>query len=276
MGNQQLINKKLFILFILISTLVISCVPEPISCNRDGEVIGVVAVDLDLSEKLIRTQEALIGDYISDAILDFINNDSLSIERLKAKFSDTSDNFKIDFAIVNGGAIRHCSSSLMIKSGSDFTTGMIDELLPFPSNIYVVKLTGGELLEIFEHSIAKVEETKGQFLQVSKGVKVIYDKTKSPEILNKIGDKDYEITSKGERVKELYIDGKRVDVAQDYYVATSGYIATGGDQFVTFSLTGENKKLDMKKTYNEALSDYITANNKIEPKIEGRIVYVYE
>ncbi len=274
---MKFINKKLFILFIFISIFIISCIPEPISCNRDGEVIGIVAVDLDLSENLIRTQESLIGNYISDAILDFINNDSLSINRLKINFNEEQNNdFKIDFAIVNAGSIRHCSSSAMINSGSDFTTGMIEELLPFPSNIYVVKLTGGELLEIFEHSVAKVEETKGQFLQVSKGVRVIYDKSKNPEALNKIGDKDYEIAFKGERVKELYIDNKRVDVAQDYYVATSGYLATGGDQFVTFSLTGETKKLDMNKTYNEVLSSYITANNKIEPKIEGRIVYVSE
>ncbi len=274
---MKFINKKLFVLFVLLTVLLTSCVPDPISCNRDGDVIGVVAVDLDLRGQFIRKQEAPIGNYIADAVLDFINNDNLSIERLKANFNEESNNdFKVDFAIVNSGAIRHCASSAMIKSGSDFTTGMIDELLPFPSNIYVVKLTGGELIEIFEHSVAKIEETKGQFLQVSKGVRVIYDKNKDPEILNKVGEKEYEVTFKGERVKELYIDDIRVDVAGDYYVATSGYVATGGDQFVTFSLISDNKKLDMINTYNKALSDYIKINNKIDPKIEGRITYLSE
>jgi 2',3'-cyclic-nucleotide 2'-phosphodiesterase (5'-nucleotidase family) len=259
----------------LISIFITSCIPDPISCNRDGEIIGIVTTDLDLSDSFIRSEEAPIGNYIADAVLDFINNDDLSISRLKEKFG-VGDNFKVDFAIINGGAIRHCSSNAMIKKGSDFTTGMIDELLPFPSNIYVVKITGGELIEIFEHSVAKVEEKKGQFLQVSREIKVIYDKSKKPEILNKVGEKEYEVTFKGERVKELYIDDARVDVAKDYYVATSGYLVTGGDQFVTFSLISDDKKIEINKTYNEALSDYIMSHSTIEPKIEGRIVYVSE
>ena len=260
-----------YLFFIILVFGILSCVPEPLSCKRGGKAIGVVKVDLDLRSSVLRTQEALIGNFITDAVDYFIKNN----ERIKSKLNTLSiDN--VDFVVINGGAIRHCSSSLIIEKGSDFTTGMIDELLPFDPQLYLVELTGSEVKELFEHSVAKIEEQKGQFLQVSNQVKVVYDKTKKPETLIKKSEDEYEIDFGGERVKSITINNIKVDPVKNYYVALPAYLANGGDQYVVLSLLDDAKKIDLSITYQEILLEYFNVFVDVNPKIEGRIVYENE
>jgi len=269
-------NKKIILILITLFVFMISCVPDPLTCTRTGEVIGLVTVDLDLSSKSIRTKEAPIGNYIADSVMEFLDNDNMSEIRLQQYFHVTGD-FKVDFAIVNAGNIRHCNFSDKIEAGTDFTTGMIDELLPFKSNVYVVQVRGDELKQILEHSVAKIEDTKGQFLQFSKELSITVDKTKAPEIINKINETESEISFPGERIVSVKLNGNIIDDnIAIYYVATSGYIATGGDDYLTFAEMGDEKRLDMLNTYNVLLDKYIRSVIKIDPTVEGRINFVNE
>ena len=47
------------------------------------------------------------------------------------------------------------------------TIGEVLEVLPFGNALVTLELTGEEILQALEHSVAELEEEAGQFLQVS-------------------------------------------------------------------------------------------------------------
>ena len=86
-----------------------------------------------------------------------------------------------------------------------------------------------------------------------------------------------EISFPGERIVSVKLNGNIIDDnIAIYYVATSGYIATGGDDYLTFAEMRDEKRLDMLNTYNVLLDKYIRSVIKINPTVEGRINFVNE
>jgi 2',3'-cyclic-nucleotide 2'-phosphodiesterase (5'-nucleotidase family) len=254
---MRLINKKIIFIIIASITFVFSCVPDPLNSNGIGEVIGELKVELSLDEGLTRTQEAPIGDLITDSTMYFLNKG----ETLP----------KVDFAIFNSGSIRYdidIHPNKVIPVG-DFTTGIIDEVLVFDNKITLTEVKGSELKEIFEHSVADIENTKGQFLQVSKEVLITVDMSKSPEILN--GDI---IEQKGNRIISIKINGVEIGDLNLYTIAVPDYIAGGGDNYTTYSLMNSSKKTNLNLSYKDALRDYVDDFIVVEPIVDGRIVFI--
>lgn len=95
-----------------------------------GQVIGTSEVDLDGVRENVRASETNLGDLITDAML----------------WQAGQDNEEVDAAITNGGGIR-----ASIAAG-DITKKSVNDVLPFGNTLYVVELTGAELLEALEAS----------------------------------------------------------------------------------------------------------------------------
>ena len=110
-----------------------------------GQVIGTSEVDLDGVRENVRASETNLGDLITDAML----------------WQAGQDNEEVDAAITNGGGIR-----ASIAAG-DITKKSVNDVLPFGNTLYVVELTGAELLEALEASTYCTPEPVGAFPQVA-------------------------------------------------------------------------------------------------------------
>ncbi|NKB56918.1 MAG: bifunctional metallophosphatase/5'-nucleotidase [Alphaproteobacteria bacterium] len=158
---------------------------------------------------------------------------------------------KADVAIINSGGIR---GDKVYPPGSELTRKDILSELPFGNHAVLLDLSGAELLKTLENGVSRVEDEVGRFPQIS-GMRFRFDATKPA----------------GNRIVEVNIGGKPLNPNKRYKVATNEYIANGGDGYAVLK--------DAKTLIDAAggvlmattVMDYITAKNKIAPKIEGRV-----
>jgi len=114
-----------------------------------GGTIGRTDVALDARRQILRTQEAAVGNFVTDVMR----------EALTA-----------DVAVMNGGGIR---GDKIIPPGP-LTSRDVYGLVPFSNAVVKVELTGTALRQMLEHGLAQADNQGGGFLQVS-GVQLTYD-----------------------------------------------------------------------------------------------------
>ena len=109
---------------------------------------------------------------------------------------------KIDAAVVNIGGIRN-----IIPAG-DIITKQIYEVMPFENELVIVKLKGSDLQGLYDY----------------------YAKTEKNNPVSKI-----QIETLNHQVVKQLIDGKALEPNKIYTIATSDYLALGGDNMSFFS-----------------------------------------
>jgi 5'-nucleotidase/UDP-sugar diphosphatase len=232
------------------------------SCRKKVEkqavvMLGQLDVDLNANEDFIRTKEAPIGNLICDAL----------------KIELENKNITCDAIFFNAGGIRFdpkIRPDGIYKKGF-LTSEMIDEMMPFTQNLLVkVKLTGHELKEILERSVAQLPLDKGAFFQFSDGIKITVDLNQQGQILDETVNPP-QIVSEGNRITNVFINNVLLSETKIYDIITVDYIANGNDGYVTFlSIPQSNiSKIEQEKT--NLVKDYVTINSPIHPEIEGRI-----
>ncbi|MFR7350115.1 5'-nucleotidase C-terminal domain-containing protein [Peptoniphilus sp.] len=152
---------------------------------------------------------------------------------------------KADIAITNGGGIR-----ATIEKG-DVTMGEVLTAFPFTNFTVTVDLTGKEVIQALENGVKAAPELAGSFCQVS-GLTFKYDDT----------------AKAGERVFDVMVAGKPIDLEKTYKVATNDFIAGGGDQYDVFKGKTETGQYEL---LSETLAKYIAAKKEVNPQVEGRI-----
>lgn len=144
----------------------------------------------------------------------------------------------VDFVLFNHGGIR----SIISKGNVSARTAY--EVMPFENGITVVELSGASVLEL-----AKFVIKSGRAHPVA-GIQIIIDKN--------------------EAVKELKIQGKPFDENRNYFVATSSYLVTGGDNMGFFkdglSFT------DIDYFIRNAMIDYFKKKDTIYAEVDNRIL----
>lgn len=109
---------------------------------------------------------------------------------------------KIDGAVINIGGIR-----TNIGKG-DILLRHIYEVMPFENELVIVKMTGAQLQAMFDY-----------YLQTQK----------NNPVSNMV------IETEAGKISKALINGAAVDPAQTYFIATSDYLALGGDNMKFFS-----------------------------------------
>lgn len=145
------------------------------------------------------------------------------------------------FAMFNNGGLR-----TSVPQGNVIVGGMF-ELMPFENKLVVITISGERLLQLLNYVAEK-------------------DGAPVANIRFTIADK---------KAKDILINGKPFDISKTYYVATSDYLAGGGDKFFT---AGENKNmLSTDILLRDILIDYCKQLNKqnkpITAILDGRIQY---
>ncbi|MGA9212880.1 5'-nucleotidase C-terminal domain-containing protein [Kaistella sp.] len=107
----------------------------------------------------------------------------------------------VDAAVINIGGIR-----TTIGAG-DILTKQIYEVMPFENEVIIVKMKGSDLQGLFDYYLKTLKNNPVSHLYIE--------------------------TDNGMNVKEL-VNGKEVEPTQTYYIATSDYLALGGDNMDYF------------------------------------------
>lgn len=147
-------------------------------------------------------------------------------------------NKNVDAALINIGGIR-----TTIGKG-DILLKNVFEVMPFENEVIIVKMKGSDLQGLFDY-YAKT--------QVNNPVSHLYIETNN-----------------GQLTKTL-INGKVIDPNQDYYIATSDYLALGGDNMKFFS-KGESIPTGIK--LRDLFIDYFKKNAEINPKEDIRLNFI--
>lgn len=167
-------------------------------------VIGETKILLDGERANVRSKSTNLANMICDSMIWKVN---------------------ADIAFTNGGGIR-----ASIKPGK-ITVRDVLTVLPFGNTLYVIKMTGEQVMKVLEYA-ATIKEGQGAFLQTG-GL-----------IWKSIGGK----------VVEAKIKGEPVDPNKIYTVVTNDYMAQGGDGYTMLKgLPGYNTGFTM----DSVLAQYI-------------------
>lgn len=231
--------------------------------------VGVTNVPLDSIRTNVRSRSTLAGSLIADAIRDAAQDGAESVGL---------DAGKVLVGIQNGGGIRN---DRRFEPGDTITAFDTFDILPFSNFVSIVTdITGGELLEVLERSIASqgidpvtggIVGGGGQFLQLS-GLEVIYDVTQTAQTVTVDGSA---VTTPGARIQSILLDPDNDRSGQFLYDVTQGgflvnpdqalfdlatidFTARGGDSFSTLANIPQSRKFTLGGvTYQAALERYI-------------------
>lgn len=198
-----------------------------------GQVIGTSEVDLDGVRENVRASETNLGDLITDAML----------------WQAGQDNEEVDAAITNGGGIR-----ASIAAG-DITKKSVNDVLPFGNTLYVVEVTGAELLEALEASTYCTPEPVGAFPQVA-GIEFTINTGAAYDAGENYPGTTYAEPASINRVTILTVGGQAFDADATYTIVTNDFMAAGGDTYYAFSAAESG--YDTGISLDQVVMDYIT------------------
>ncbi|MGA3084475.1 MAG: bifunctional UDP-sugar hydrolase/5'-nucleotidase [Thermodesulfobacteriota bacterium] len=215
----------------------------------------------EIVDRYQRQTASILDEVIGETLVDLEGKGSRSQEtNLGNLIADIlKKETQADVALTNGGGIR-----------ADILKGPIRRkdvlsVLPFSNYPVVLKVKGQELKAIFEYGVSDPDGTGGRFPQVS-GIQLTY----TP--MNPVG----------QRITNIRVGGKPLDLMAWYTLATLDFLAAGGDGYFVLKDIIEKGGKDSAQNYQVLLFDssrkvsdlvtnYIKEKKQISASVEGRI-----
>ena len=144
---------------------------------------------------------------------------------------------KVDAAILNIGGIRNNISE------GDILVRNIFEVMPFENEMVIVKMKGEDIQGIFDY----------------------YEKHQKNNPVAQLN-----IIVKDGKLEEGLINGERPQIGKTYYIATSDYLAMGGDSMYFFE-KGETIKTDV--ILRNLFLEYFRKNPEVKVKNDVRLKF---
>ncbi|WP_304517296.1 5'-nucleotidase C-terminal domain-containing protein [Cecembia rubra] len=246
-----MIRNKIFKIWICpaILFLLTSCAPTLFKTGEGQFLLVGSDIPVDLAaqnfihpykENLEKEMNAVIGE-TTEAILKTGNGESALgnlVADFQKEFAEKELGYPIDISIINNGGIRNT-----LPKG-DITLGNIYELSPFDNYLQILELNENDVLSLAEFAASR-------------------------KILGISGMK---ITSQGEKILELKINGKDLIPDKKYLLAVNDYLANGGDGMGFLVEIPRKTETDylLRDILIEIIKSKTEAGQKIEAKIEGR------
>ena len=138
----------------------LACVDDA-ACRQPelGEPVARIAAPITLRKSVLRTREAVIGNLAADAVWNGFNGRPGFLDNGSAvpcQHLDTAPERCIDIAMTNAGGLRFESAC---GERSEWREGVVyqrdvDQLLPFGNDVVAIGVTGQQLYEAYEQSVA--------------------------------------------------------------------------------------------------------------------------
>jgi 2',3'-cyclic-nucleotide 2'-phosphodiesterase (5'-nucleotidase family) len=183
-----------------------------------------------------RGGESTLGNFVADVQLWALNEDGTR---------------SVDITFMNPGGLR-----ADINAG-ETTYREAADVQSFANTLVTLEMTGAQIKAVLEEQWQPAGASR-PFLKlgVNKALSYTYDPT-APQ---------------GSHIIDIFLDGEPLDLAGTYTVGANSFLASGGDNFVSFRLgTG---KADSGKIDLEAMVDYFTEFGTATPDYAQRAVGV--
>ena len=196
-------------------------------------------------------EESLMNKPISYSFDTYRKNDGELNSTLSNMFADatfemSNERFKeisgnnIDIVLLNNGGIRSIISKGNISEKTAF------ELMPFENSIVVLELSGKSINKMIDYlRVVKLQHPL-------KGLEI--------ELNN-----DYSLNNAN-------INGKKININKNYYVATTDYLLDGGDKM--YFLGETTKTIDINYKMRDVLIDYFKKNDTIKLATDNRFIRI--
>lgn len=163
------------------------------------------------------------------------------------------DFYKADVGLINGGVIR---GERIYQPKTKIARRDIAKELPFRTRVVFLKVTGEQLIAALENGMSQMEDLKGRFPHVS-GLTVHYNSSAPP----------------GNRILSVLFNGKPVQNGDSLTLATSDYLASGGDGYESLRLADKMKtNARVAPLISDVLINKIRIQSNMSPTKETRLV----
>jgi hypothetical protein len=160
------------------------------------------------------------------------------------------DAFRADVAILNSGSIR---GKRVYGPGTMLTRFDLMTEVPFSNTLMLLSIAGVQLIEVLEEGLNS--KYAAAFPQVS-GISFTYDQTAEGK----------------KRVSNLRIKGEPIDRDASYMLATTDFMAQGGDGYAALTRLSRVKHMSNGRHLWDVLMLYVYARGEVSPRVEGRII----
>ena len=159
------------------------------------------------------------------------------------EFADT------DVAILNSGGIRGDNH---YSSGSRITLKTIASELPYRPTLTTISISGKDLLAALENGVSNIAELRGKYPHIS-GIRMVYDSNKPA----------------GNRIDSVMINGQALQADKYYSLATTEYLANGGDEYDSLPNATQLTRASIKNTI--LISDLVLRDIRVKGVLESTI-----
>jgi 2',3'-cyclic-nucleotide 2'-phosphodiesterase (5'-nucleotidase family) len=220
--------------------------PDLSQYQPDPVVASAISLHLSPLKALLNTPIGVVGENLTTD-----RNQVRSLENAFANMLADSLRQRVgaDAALVNGGSVRGDRS---YKAGYKLTRRDMQTELPFRNTIALLEVSGQQIWDAIEYAIPCRNDFDGCFPQVS-NLTIKYSMPQN-------------------RLISVNIAGEPLDKTKLYKLATTDYLAAGGDGYDMFVSARKLDILGEGQLTREILSQYIIDNGTVKPKIEDRIV----
>ncbi|MCU0438094.1 MAG: 5'-nucleotidase C-terminal domain-containing protein [Raineya sp.] len=163
---------------------------------------------------------------------------NLVVDMIIEKARKTSKT-KVDFAFVTFGGLRASIPAGAIKKGDIF------ELMPFENELVVLEVDGKTVRKLFEYMA----------------------------VVRNMAISNTKIFIEGGKIKEVLIDDEPIEDNKTYYIATSDYLANGGDN-LNFLKERKNMtflNVKFRELIIESIEETQKKGKKINAEVGGRV-----
>ena len=197
-----------------------------------AKVIGETTEAIDGSRETCRQGECQMGNLVTDAMLDRVKDQGVTI------------------AITNGGGLRTSIDAGPISMGEALS------VLPFQNTLSTFTVTGADILAALENGVSGLEDGAGRFAQVA-GMKYTFDPAQPS------GSRVSEVlVASGE-------DWVPIDTAAEYTVVSNNYMRGGGDGYRMF--VNASNAYDFGPDLADVTAEYLAKTQPYTPYLDGRI-----
>lgn len=156
-----------------------------------------------------------------------------------------------DAALMNGGGIR---ADRLYPAGSALTARQVVEELPFGNHVTLVQATGAQLQAALDHGVAERGRGAARFPQLA-------------GVTGRIA-----ADAQGVRhVEDVQVGGQPLDPERSYRLATSDYLASGGDGYTMLRPAPSEPAATPGPLLSTVVIDYIRSQKRIAPLSETHL-----
>ncbi|RGP36800.1 bifunctional metallophosphatase/5'-nucleotidase [Pseudotabrizicola alkalilacus] len=198
-----------------------------------AKVIGETTEAIDGSRETCRQGECQMGNLVTDAMLDRVKDQGVTI------------------AITNGGGLR-----TSIDAGP-VTMGEALSVLPFQNTLSTFTVTGADIVAALENGVSRLEDGAGRFAQVS-GLQYTFDPAQPA------GSRVSDVM--------VLVGGDAwapIDPAAEYNLVSNNYVRGGGDGYRMF--VDAANAYDFGPDLADVLAEYLAKAEGYTPYLDGRI-----